>query len=111
MSLSARMTCWRRSWGRPTHWRRNSSKVVPTDRPTWFPRTRRKSSSGGPRCGDHSNGCFQSVADRFRTQLADWYGQERAGGVKTAEAFELCEYGRQPNKAELAELFPFFAPP
>jgi LmbE family N-acetylglucosaminyl deacetylase len=54
---------------------------------------------------------FQSVADRFRTQLADWYGQERAEGVKTAEAFELCEYGRQPNKEELAELFPFFAAP
>jgi LmbE family N-acetylglucosaminyl deacetylase len=25
-----------------------------------------------------------------------------------AEAFEICEYGRRPNKKELARLFPFF---
>jgi hypothetical protein len=28
--------------------------------------------------------------------------------VKFAEAFEICEYGRQPDKAELKRLFPFF---
>src|SRR6266511_4308239 len=42
----------------------------------------------------------QSLADRFRGKLADWYGQEKAGQVKYAEAFEVCEYGQIPNKKE-----------
>ncbi len=50
----------------------------------------------------------QSVADRFRVRLEEWYGKERAGKVKYAEAFEICEYGRRPDKAEMARLFPFF---
>ncbi len=50
----------------------------------------------------------QSLADRFRGPLAEWYGKERADKVRHAEAFEVCEYGRQPGKKELARLFPFF---
>jgi LmbE family N-acetylglucosaminyl deacetylase len=48
-----------------------------------------------------------SEADRFRETLVRWYGVEKAKNVKYAEAFEICEYGRQPNEAELKELFPF----
>jgi len=50
----------------------------------------------------------QSIADRFRAKLGDWYGKDRASKVKYAEAFEICEYGRRPDKAELSKLFPFF---
>jgi LmbE family N-acetylglucosaminyl deacetylase len=50
----------------------------------------------------------EAVARHFRRQLADWYGKEPAAKVKYAEAFEVCEYGRRPSKAELARLFPFF---
>jgi LmbE family N-acetylglucosaminyl deacetylase len=50
----------------------------------------------------------QSLAERFRTQLQEWYGTERGGQVKHAEAFEICEYGSQPDKPELKRLFPFF---
>jgi LmbE family N-acetylglucosaminyl deacetylase len=49
-----------------------------------------------------------SIAERFRTQLGEWYGKEKAGQIKHAEAFELCEYGRQPDKDGLKKLFPFF---
>jgi len=28
--------------------------------------------------------------------------------VKFAEAFEICEYGRQPTVEEITVLFPFF---
>jgi LmbE family N-acetylglucosaminyl deacetylase len=49
----------------------------------------------------------QSLADRFRTNLVDFYGQ-KGRDVKFAEAFELCEYGSQPSKTELKRLFPFF---
>ncbi len=50
----------------------------------------------------------RNVANRFKTALVDWYGQERAGNVQYAEAFEICEYGRRPNRTELQRLFPFF---
>jgi hypothetical protein len=49
----------------------------------------------------------QAVAKRFRAKLADWYGKEQADNVQYAEAFEVCEYGRRPNRDEMARLFPF----
>lgn len=48
----------------------------------------------------------QRLADRFRSQLVDWYGADRGGQVKYAEAFELCEYGAQPDRETLKKLFP-----
>jgi LmbE family N-acetylglucosaminyl deacetylase len=48
------------------------------------------------------------VADRFREGLAEWVGEDAAARVKVAEAFEICEYGSQPSKEDLARLFPFF---
>ncbi len=54
---------------------------------------------------------FAGAANQFRKQLVDWYGQEQGGKVRYAEAFEICEYGRQPNKKEIRELFPFFPNP
>ena len=49
-------------------------------------------------------------ADRHRNALNKWYGPERGGRVKFAEAFEICEYGRQPNDEEIRKLFPFYEP-
>jgi LmbE family N-acetylglucosaminyl deacetylase len=51
---------------------------------------------------------FRDVARRYRAKLADWYGKDAADKVQYAEAFEICEYGRRPNREELAKLFPFF---
>jgi N-acetylglucosamine malate deacetylase 1 len=53
-------------------------------------------------------GRSQAVAQRYRDQLAEWYGREGAAKVLHAEAFEICEYGRRPEKKELRRLFPFF---
>jgi LmbE family N-acetylglucosaminyl deacetylase len=50
----------------------------------------------------------KATAQRFRGKLAEWYGKDKAANINFAEAFELCEYGRHPDKKELARLFPFF---
>lgn len=50
-------------------------------------------------------------ADRYRSALREWYGDERGKQVKYAEAFEICEYGRQPSKREILKLFPFLPKP
>jgi LmbE family N-acetylglucosaminyl deacetylase len=47
-------------------------------------------------------------AQRFRDALVRWYGAEKAAAVKYAEAFEICEHGRQPGDEEIRRLFPFF---
>jgi LmbE family N-acetylglucosaminyl deacetylase len=50
----------------------------------------------------------EAIARRFRDKLGEWYGKDAADKVRHAEAFEICEYGRRPDKKELARLFPFF---
>lgn len=34
--------------------------------------------------------------------------KEKTPGIRYAEAFEVCEYGRRPSEEELRKLFPFF---
>lgn len=48
------------------------------------------------------------TANRFRSDLKSIYGGDEGTEVKYAEAFEICEYGRQPTAEELEQLFPFF---
>lgn len=47
------------------------------------------------------------TADRCRDKLVQLYGEEEGKKVKYAEAFEICEYGRQPSAKDLRVLFPF----
>ena len=49
---------------------------------------------------------FANVANNCREKLIELYGEEAGKAVKYAEAFEICEYGRRPSKAEILELFP-----
>lgn len=51
---------------------------------------------------------FQSTRARFAAETKAWYPGEAADAVKVAEAFEVCEYGSQPDRNELRRLFPFF---
>jgi LmbE family N-acetylglucosaminyl deacetylase len=48
-----------------------------------------------------------AIAQRYREDLAKWYGKDRAAQVQHAEVFEICEYGRRPDRKELLKLFPF----
>lgn len=46
------------------------------------------------------------ITDAVRQSLISWYGRERAMKITDAEAFEICEYGKQPTKEEIKYLFP-----
>lgn len=46
------------------------------------------------------------VPTAWRTSLKKWYGAQ-AGSIQHAEAFEITEYGAQPNNDEIRRLFPF----
>jgi LmbE family N-acetylglucosaminyl deacetylase len=47
-----------------------------------------------------------AISPAVRKALEKWYGAEKAAGVKIAESFELCEYGKQPTDDDLRRLFP-----
>ena len=49
---------------------------------------------------------FSAPATRFRAALEKRYGRDKGAGVKFAEAFEICEYGRRPSPEQLEKLFP-----
>lgn len=43
---------------------------------------------------------------RFPQEVISWYGSSEAEKIQYIEAFEICEYGRRPDKTELKRLFP-----
>jgi LmbE family N-acetylglucosaminyl deacetylase len=50
---------------------------------------------------------YANEADRNREVLAKFYGPEKAKTIKYAQAYEICEYGRQPSEEDLKKLFPW----
>jgi len=50
----------------------------------------------------------QAAADQYRDRLVVLYGQEKGSQIQYAEAFELCQYGSQPDVETLKKLFPAF---
>ena len=77
-----------------------SAELMPTDAKKQMERRRQVRTSHAVRT--------EGVARRYRDQLAEWYGKDRAAKIAHAEAFEICEYGRRPDRKELTRLFPFF---
>jgi LmbE family N-acetylglucosaminyl deacetylase len=49
----------------------------------------------------------RSEANNNRAALERWYGDVAGEKIFYAEAFEICEYGRQPTASEIRTLFPF----
>jgi len=47
------------------------------------------------------------ISEAVRASLAKFYGAEAGAKVQHAEAFEICEYGRRPDQADVKRLFPF----
>jgi LmbE family N-acetylglucosaminyl deacetylase len=50
---------------------------------------------------------YAGEADRYRDALVKFYGETRGKSFHYAQAYEVCEYGRQPSAADLKQLFPF----
>lgn len=50
---------------------------------------------------------YAGYANSYRDALVKFYGEERGRQVRYAQAFEVCEYGRQPSADELKQMFPF----
>ena len=48
----------------------------------------------------------QTIKPEVRTKLEKWYGKEKAAAIQHAEAFEICEYGTQPDDEMIKKLFP-----
>jgi LmbE family N-acetylglucosaminyl deacetylase len=46
------------------------------------------------------------ISPEARKALEKWYGTDRAAKAQYAEAFEICEYGAQPDEKEIKRLFP-----
>jgi LmbE family N-acetylglucosaminyl deacetylase len=44
--------------------------------------------------------------DAVRASLVKWYGSTRGTSAQYYEAFEICEYGAQPDDAGIRKLFP-----
>jgi len=51
-----------------------------------------------------------SMSAEKRASLEKWYGKEAAGNIVLTEAFEIAEYGLQPNDEVIRELFPMLQP-
>jgi N-acetylglucosamine malate deacetylase 1 len=54
------------------------------------------------------SGRQEAEANTHREALIRLYGEQAGKQVRFAEAFEICEYGRQPSDEEIRQLFPLF---
>ena len=48
----------------------------------------------------------QPIKPEVMAALEKWYGKVKATTIKMAEAFEICEYGTQPDEQMIKRLFP-----
>ncbi len=46
------------------------------------------------------------IKPAVRAALVKWYGPQKGGAAQYYEAFEICEYGAQPDESRIRRLFP-----
>lgn len=49
---------------------------------------------------------WRKMSDRFKEPALKWYSPEQLKNIRYFEAFEVCEYGKEPDKEEMKALFP-----
>jgi len=79
-----------------------------TGNESMIPKNETERAAAHQRVRDSFRKRFAATADQYRQKLIEIYGPVKGKKVRYAEAFEVCEYGRQPTASELKELFPFF---
>ena len=47
-----------------------------------------------------------TITPQIKKSLSKWYGSKASETIQYAEAFEICEYGKQPTDEEILTLFP-----
>lgn len=74
----------------------------------WLPWTRSEEAPDNheERMQQLKSGRRRAITPAVRESLVKWYGKERGEKVQVAEAFEICEFGRQPSQEEIKRLFP-----
>jgi LmbE family N-acetylglucosaminyl deacetylase len=55
-------------------------------------------------------GRTRPINPQTRASLVKWYGAEKGNAAQYYEAFEICEYGVQPDEARIRQLFPMLHP-
>ena len=78
-----------------------------TGNESMIPKNETERAAAHQRVRESFRGRFAATADQYRQMLIELYGPAKGKKIKYAEAFEVCEYGRQPTSDELRELFPF----
>ena len=73
-----------------------------------IPKNEAERAAAHRRVRDRFRSRFEATANQYRAELVDAYGENKGKKVRCAEAFEICEYGRQLSAAELKKLFPSF---
>ena len=58
-----------------------------------------------------AKGRTRPITSAVKASLEKWYGVARTAEVRQFEAFEICEYGKQPSEAELRQMLPFLRLP
>ena len=53
------------------------------------------------------SGRYAGYATKYRDALVKFYGAAKGRKTRYAQAFEVCEYGRQPSREDLQKMFPF----
>jgi LmbE family N-acetylglucosaminyl deacetylase len=51
---------------------------------------------------------FKATTARFQKEVTAWHPGATGDKLPHSEAFEICEYGTQPDMGGLKRLFPFF---
>ena len=80
-------------------WNRSSSREERT-RARPFPKNAAERAACASRSRAKFAARFASIADQCREKLIELYGEEQGKKVRYAEAFEICEFGRQPTADE-----------
>jgi LmbE family N-acetylglucosaminyl deacetylase len=73
-------------------WIGGYAEELPKDRAQWEPWLKKRME--------------REITPDMKKSLDQWYGAGRSSSARFVEAFEICEYGKQPTPDEIRKIFP-----